>query len=37
VSRSDEVIETLTTYKGQYDRLRSALVNSQTNTPGPLP
>jgi hypothetical protein len=33
MSRADEVIETLTTYKGQYGRLRSALVNAQTSIP----
>ena len=33
MSRADEVIETLTTYKAQYARLRSGLVNAQTPAP----
>lgn len=34
MSRSDEVAETFITYKGQYDRLRHALVNDQTPSVG---
>lgn len=33
MSQSDEVAETMVSYKNRYERLRQALVNSQTGTP----